>query len=74
VITNTVSFAGGSMEDPVASLLFCTPQNANYTVVEGRVIVKDGQMQTLDLPVAIEKLNKVSLALMKGEPAGALAR
>ena len=31
-------------------------------------------MQTLDLPIAIEKLNKVSLALMKGEPAGALAR
>jgi 8-oxoguanine deaminase len=57
---NQVSMAGGSVVDPVASLAFCTPHNAAYTVIDGRVIVSDGQIQTLDLPIAIEKLNKAS--------------
>jgi cytosine/adenosine deaminase-related metal-dependent hydrolase len=64
VDTNQVSFAGGSMVDPVASLIFCTPQNASYTVIDGRVIVKNGNIETLDLPVTIEKLNKVSREVM----------
>lgn len=64
VNTNQISFAGGSMVDPVASLVFCTPPNADWTVVDGKVIVKDGQMQTLDLPIAMEKLNKISRQVM----------
>jgi 8-oxoguanine deaminase len=61
---NTINFAGGSIVDPVASLVFCTPPNAECVVIDGRVIVKDGQIQTLDLPLAIEKLNKASLQLI----------
>ena len=64
VNANQVSFSGGSMVDPVASLIFCTPQNAVYTVIDGRVIVKNGNIETLDLPVAIEKLNKISRQVM----------
>lgn len=66
VDTKTIHFAGGSMIDPVASLVFCTPPNAECVVIDGRVIVKDGQIQTLDLPLAIEKLNKASLQLING--------
>jgi cytosine/adenosine deaminase-related metal-dependent hydrolase len=66
VNTNQVSFAGGSMVDPVAALVFCTPQNAAHTVVDGRIVVKNGNIETLDLPVAIEKLNKVSSQIMNG--------
>ncbi len=61
---NTINFAGSSIIDPVASLVFCTPSNAEYVVIDGRVIVKDGQIQTLDLPLAIQKLNKASLQLI----------
>jgi cytosine/adenosine deaminase-related metal-dependent hydrolase len=64
VNANQVSFSGGSMVDPVASLIFCTPQNAAYTVIDGRVIVKNGNIETLDLPIAIEKLNKISRQVM----------
>lgn len=63
---NTINFAGGSIMDPIASLVFCTPQNADCVVIDGRVIVKEGKMQTLDLPVAIEKLNKASMQLIHG--------
>lgn len=64
VDTSKLSFAGGSIVDPVASLVFCTPPSATYTVIDGRIIVKDGNIETLDLPVAIEKLNKASRLLM----------
>jgi cytosine/adenosine deaminase-related metal-dependent hydrolase len=64
VNTNQVGFAGGSMVDPVASLVFCTPQNAAYTVVDGKIIVKNGNIETLDLPIAIERLNKASRLVM----------
>lgn len=52
------------MVDPVASLVFCTPQNAAYTVVDGRIIVKNGNIETLDLPIAIDKLNTISRQVM----------
>lgn len=64
VDTNHVAFAGGSMVDPVATLIFSAPHNAKYTVIDGRIIVKDGNIETLDLPVAMEKLNKVSRQVM----------
>lgn len=63
---NKVGFSGGSMMDPVAALVFCTPQNADYTVVNGRTIVKEGQVTTLDLPAAIEKCNKLAVGLANG--------
>lgn len=60
---NKIGFAGGSMMDPVASIVFCAPQSADYTVVNGRVIVKNGVIATLDLPVVMEKCNKFSMQL-----------
>ncbi|MGN5479662.1 amidohydrolase family protein [Cupriavidus basilensis] len=45
-----VGFAGGG-HDPVASLVFCTPANVATSVINGRVVVRDGQLLTADLPV-----------------------
>jgi 8-oxoguanine deaminase len=39
---------------------------ADYTVVGGRFIVKDGQMVTLDLPQHIEKHNRAAKRLLEG--------
>jgi 8-oxoguanine deaminase len=64
VKTNSVHFAGGSTVDPVAALVFCTPRNAAYTVIDGRVIVRDEQLETLDLQAAIDRLNQASRRLM----------
>ena len=38
----------GALHDPVAALVFCSPSRVAYTVVGGRVIVKQGQIQTID--------------------------
>jgi len=51
--------------DPVASLLLCASVNARHTLVNGRWVVKDGQLLTVDLPVLIEQHNRLSLNLVQ---------
>lgn len=59
---NTIGFAG-AMHDPVAAVVFCAPQTANTTVIQGRVIVEDGQIMTMDMGPVIETHNRLSLEL-----------
>ena len=58
-----VTFAG-ALHDPVAALLFCAPRRADYTIVNGRVVVREGQLATLDLPPLIERHNQLAAALL----------
>jgi cytosine/adenosine deaminase-related metal-dependent hydrolase len=62
-----VGFAG-ALHDPVAALVFCTPANVSHSIINGRIVVKDGILQTLDLPMVIERHNQLaaSLALATG--------
>jgi cytosine/adenosine deaminase-related metal-dependent hydrolase len=62
-----VGFAG-ALHDPVAALVFCTPANVNYSIINGKVVVKDGMLQTIDLPLVIENHNRLAskLALATG--------
>ena len=50
----------GVMHDPVAAAVFCAPQKADYTVIDGRVIVRDGHLTTIDLPRVIEQQNRIA--------------
>jgi len=59
----TLGFAGGAVHDPVASLLLCASPQAAYTIVNGRVVVRQGQLMTVDLPVLVEKHNRLALEL-----------
>jgi cytosine/adenosine deaminase-related metal-dependent hydrolase len=59
---NTIGYAG-ALHDPVAATLFCAPQNAHTTVVDGRVIVDDGRITTMDMAPVIEQHNRWSLQL-----------
>ncbi len=58
-----LSFAGGAVHDPVGGLLMCASAQAAYTIVNGKVVVREGQLATVDLPVLIEKHNKLALEL-----------
>jgi len=59
----TLGFAGGAVHDPVASLLLCASPKAAYTVVNGRVVVRDGQLTTLDLGPLVERHNELAVQL-----------
>ena len=58
---NTVDYAGG-LTDPVAATLFCAPQKAKYTVINGRVIVEDGVVVTVDMAPVVREHNIFALA------------
>ncbi len=59
----TLGFAGGAVHDPVASLMLCASPLAAHTVVNGRVVVRDGQLATVDLGPLIESHNRLAQRL-----------
>jgi hypothetical protein len=59
----SLQFAGAAVHDPVASLMLCASANAAYTVVNGRVVVHDGQLTTVDLWPLIEQHNAMAQTL-----------
>ncbi len=54
----------GALHDPLSAVIFCAPVRVDYTVVAGKMVVKDGQLTTIDLPVQIEKHNQAARRLM----------
>ncbi|MEC5399928.1 8-oxoguanine deaminase [Uliginosibacterium sp. H1] len=59
-----VGHAGGAVHDAVASLVFCTPGAVDTSVINGRVVVRDGSLQTVDLPVVLERHNALARSLV----------
>ena len=49
--------------DPVAALVLCGPPKVRDLFVEGRQIVRDGQVVTLDMPRLIETQNRLARRL-----------
>ena len=63
---NQIGFIGTSA-DLVAALIFCHPINVSYSVINGRLVVEQGHLTTIDLPVILERHNIVSKALINKE-------
>jgi cytosine/adenosine deaminase-related metal-dependent hydrolase len=55
----------GALHDPVAALVFCTPSNVDCSIIHGRVVVKEGQLVTLDLGPLVERHNGLARELME---------
>ncbi|MCL4261928.1 MAG: 8-oxoguanine deaminase [Anaerolineae bacterium] len=63
---NRLAYAG-AQHDPLAALLFCAPQPVEWSVINGRVVVADGVLQTLDLEPVIRRHNQISQRLINNE-------
>ena len=50
--------------DPVAALVFCGPNRVRDLFVEGRQVVRDGHVTTLDLPRVIETQTRLARQLI----------
>lgn len=61
----TLAFAGGAVHDPVGALLLCASPQAAYTIVNGRVVVREGQLTTVDLGPLVERHNRLAVALAR---------
>jgi cytosine/adenosine deaminase-related metal-dependent hydrolase len=60
---NEIGLAG-ALHDPLAALLFCHVPRVQHSIVNGRVVVRDGRLTTLDLPVLIERHNALARQLV----------
>jgi cytosine/adenosine deaminase-related metal-dependent hydrolase len=45
----------GAGHDPVAALVFCTPGQVALSVINGKVVVRDGRLLPVELPVLLER-------------------
>ena len=62
---NRLDYAG-ALHDPQAALVFCAPQRVDLSVINGRIVVEDGELKTVDVPRIVEQHNKISMKLING--------
>ncbi|HNS50364.1 MAG TPA: 8-oxoguanine deaminase [Anaerolineae bacterium] len=63
--TERLAYAG-ALHDPLAALVFCTPQQVDLSVINGRIVVEDGHLLSLDLPPVIRRHNQIARSLVNG--------
>jgi 8-oxoguanine deaminase len=60
---NRLDYAG-ALHDPVAAVVFCAPQKVDWNIVHGKVIVREGQLDTIDLSEQCKRHNKAARRLV----------
>jgi len=55
----------GAVGDRVAGLLTCAPVNACYSIINGRVVIEQGEITGLDLPTLITQHNQQAQRLLR---------
>lgn len=54
----------GAQHDPVAALVLCEINSVDYSFINGRRVIDQGQLITVELPRLVEQVNRLSLAMM----------
>jgi len=60
---NQIGFIG-TRADLTAALIFCHPVNVNYSVINGQLLIDQGKITTIDLPLVMEHHNQISKDLI----------
>ena len=63
---DTIELAG-ALHDPIAALVFCQPQRVDLSIINGHVVIEDGQLLTADVASVAETHNRLALELYCGE-------
>jgi cytosine/adenosine deaminase-related metal-dependent hydrolase len=66
---DTLSMAGGAVHDPFAALLLCRVDRVDFSVINGKVIIKDGRLLTADVDQLIERHNTLACEFLARHPA-----
>lgn len=53
----------GALHDPVAALVFCAPSQVSLSVINGKIVVRDGRLTTLELAPLLERHNRLAYTL-----------
>ncbi len=63
-----IGYAGGG-HDPLAALVLCAPDQVRHSVIDGRVVVREGQLQTIDLDRHLALHRELAARLVVPAPA-----
>jgi len=63
---NQLAFAG-AWHDPVAAIVLCQPGQVDLAVINGRVVVQDGRLTTVELEPILRRHNQIAQAMIRGE-------
>ncbi len=55
----------GAHHDPLAALVFCQPQNVNWSFVHGQAVVREGNLVNLDLKKVVSRHNQAARRLLE---------
>jgi len=61
---NTINMAGGAIHDPMAALLLCRVEKVVFSIINGKIVVQDGKILTLDLDDLIANHNAISAEMV----------
>ena len=56
----------GARHDVVAALVLCKTDGVDYSYINGRRVVDQGRLTTVDLPVLVEQTNRLAAQLVSG--------
>lgn len=56
----------GAQHDVVAALILCQVDTVDYSFINGRRVVDQGRLTTVDLPVLVERTNRLAARLVEG--------
>jgi cytosine/adenosine deaminase-related metal-dependent hydrolase len=59
-----IDLAGAAVHDPVAALVFCTPQRVRHSIIDGKPVVGDGRLLPVELPVLVAEHNRLARQLV----------
>ncbi|MFN2164296.1 MAG: 8-oxoguanine deaminase [Candidatus Promineifilaceae bacterium] len=57
----------GSLHDPVAAMVLCNPGQVDWSVINGRVVIEEGRLTTLDVQPHLRRHNEISYAMIRDE-------
>jgi hypothetical protein len=46
--------------------MFCAPAPAAWSAINGRIVVREGRLATIDLPIVLEQHNRLARVLAEG--------
>lgn len=55
----------GALHDPVAALIFCQANSVDYSFINGKKVVDQGRLTTVELETLVEKTNAIAHQLMQ---------
>lgn len=65
---NTLGMAGAAVHDPLASLLLTTVDKVDLSVINGKVVVRDGELTTIDITSLVTRHNEIAKEIVGRHP------